>query len=324
MIDLTLLTTNLSSPALLFFGLGLLAAVLKSDLEFPQPLPKLFSIYLLVSLGYRGGYHLQQTGLSLHLVEELLVCVALSFGIPWYCFALLRRRLDVPNSAGIAATYGSISAVTFITAGVFLQNLGLQHSGWMVAAMALMESPSIVAGLMLVRRHSPQAALCWSALLHEAFCNSSVLLLLGSLGVGFVSGAKGMRLLEPCLEHGFYGVLCLFLLDMGLVAGKRVHLLKAQGFFLIGFALGIPLVNAVLGTAAAWVLGLNLADAFMLVVLCASASYIAVPAALRLAIPQANPSYYLPMALGLTFPLNITLGLPLYLGALRGLGCFEG
>jgi hypothetical protein len=235
--------------------------------------------------------------------------------VPLYSFFILRLKLAVPDAAAIAATYGSISAVTFITATAFLQDLNIAYSGYMVAAMALMESPAIIIGVLLYRLSdsSNRSGLAWSELLRDAFFNGSVLLLIGSLLVGILTGEAGKRDLQPFTHGLFKGLLAFFLLDMGLVAARRLRDLRKAGVFLVSFAILIPLLNAALGLGLAYLVDMPRGDALLFMVLCASASYIAVPAAVRLAIPEANPSLYVPMALAITFPFNIIVGLPLYL-----------
>jgi hypothetical protein len=334
--DLTLLIENLRTPAILFFGLGLLASLLRSELSIPEPIPKLLSIYLLMSIGLHGGVELAQSELDGHILLLLLTAVLLAALIPLWSFFLLRLKLDVPNAAAIAATYGSISAVTFITAVNFIDNLhhadpAYHPGGYMVAAMALMESPAIVVGVLLARLFAqPVAAsdvlipgarsvdegprrLDWAELVREAFLNGAVVVLVGSLLIGLVIGQRGWEAVKPFAYEPFKGVLCLFLLDMGLVAARRLRDLRKSGPLLIGFAVVSAPVHAAVGIAAAWLLGASIGDALMLAVLCGSASYIAVPAAMRLAVPEANPSLYVPMSLAVTFPFNITVGIPLYL-----------
>jgi uncharacterized protein len=235
--------------------------------------------------------------------------------VPGYTFFLLRRRLGTADAAAVAATYGSISAVTFITAAAFLQRLGLDFGGHLVAAMALMESPAIVIGVLLYRLNTRGAGreFAWGELLREAFLNGSVFLIMGSLVVGLLTGEAGEQGMRPFTEDIFKGILAFFLLDMGLISAKRVGALRRAGLFPLLFAVVIPLFNAALGIALAKALGMPKGDALMFTVLCASASYIAVPAAMRLSVPEANPSLYVPMSLAITFPFNIIVGLPLYL-----------
>jgi len=313
----SLILSNILNPPVLFFFLGILAVLFKSDLEIPQPLPKLFSLYLLLAIGFKGGYEIDESGITPAIALTLLAAILMASIVPIYSFFILKIKLDAYNAAAIAATYGSISAVTFITASSLLTQLHINFGGHMVAALALMESPAIIVGLIIVRiftsKDNENGSFSWGEVLRESFLNSSVFLLVGSLIIGILTGPKGWEKLEPFTQGIFYGVLCFFLLDMGLVAARRLGDLRRTGAFLVLFALLVPPVNGLLGGLVAGLLGLELGNAMLFIVLCASASYIAVPAAVRLTIPAANPGLYLPMALVLTFPLNITLGLPLYL-----------
>lgn len=315
--DSSLIIANILNPPVLFFFLGMLAVCLKSDLEIPAPLPKLFSLYLLIAIGFKGGYELVQGGIDGQIATTLTAAIIMASLIPLYTFFVLRIKLDTANAAAIAATYGSISAVTFITASSFLDEMNLHYGGYMVAALALMESPAIVIGLILVRlfaqKEDPEQPLNWKEVLREAFLNGSVLLLIGSVAIGMITGEKGWEKLQPFTQNIFYGVLTFFLMDMGIIAAKRIGDLRKTGMFLIGFSVIIPLINAVIGIGIAKVLGLELGDGLLFAVLCASASYIAVPAAMRMTVPEANPSFYVSMALALTFPFNIIVGIPLYL-----------
>ena len=334
--DISLVLSNLLNPPVLFFFLGMLAVWFRSDLDVPQPLPKFFALYLLMSLGFKGGVELNKSGVDAQIALTLLSAVAMALAVPCYTFFILRRKMSVPDAAAVAATYGSISAVTFITATSFLGQIGQKYGGHMVAAMALMESPAIVVGVLLSRlavsKAAPEDRVLDDAaesekrstgmnaeLLREAFFNGSVFLLLGSLLIGILTGEKGGAALKPFTDDIFKGVLCLFLLDMGLVSARRLAGLKKLGAFPAGFALLIPLLNATIGIGIAKALHLQMGDALLFCVLCASASYIAVPAALRMAIPKANPGLYVPMALALTFPFNVAVGIPLYMAAINAL-----
>ena len=320
--DLSLLGQNLLAPPVLFFVAGVLAVVMRSDLEIPQPLPRLFSLYLLLAIGFRGGAELRHAGLSGDALRALGAGLAMSIVVPLIAFPVLRRKVSTPDAGAIAAAYGSVSAVTFITATAFLDRLGIAYGGYMVAALAVMESPAIVVGVMLVRRRAPSPGSHTStgALLHDAFLNGSVFLLLASLVIGLASGEQGRNALRPFTDALFPGILCLFLLDMGMVAARRLADLRRAGMFLVGFALVAPLVSAAAAIALARLAGLGAGDALLLTVLCASASYIAVPAAMRIAVPEANPGLFLPLAIGVTFPFNVAVGIPLYLELLRWLG----
>jgi len=318
--DFNLLIGNFLNPPILFFFLGLLAVFVKSDLEILAPIPKILSLYLLFAIGFKGGVGLAAGGFETQIVVVLVATVVMASVVPLYAFFVLRRKLPVADAAAIAATYGSISAVTFITAAAFLEKLGIAYGGYMVAAMALMESPAIIVAVLLYRLRSANetdAVFSWRELWRDAFFNGSVFLIMGSLVIGALSGEAGAKTLKPFTNDIFAGVLCFFLLDMGIVAARRLGDLKRAGVFLTAFAILLPLVNAALAIPLARVLGLSEGDAFMFTILCASASYIAVPAAMRLSIPEANPSLYVPMSLAITFPFNIIAGMPIYLAIIN-------
>jgi hypothetical protein len=319
------------SPPVLFFFLGVVAAAVRSNLRVPPAITKLLSLYLLWAIGFRGGVELLASGFGREAMVSLALAMFLATIVPLYVFFLLRRRLDTPTAAAISATYGSISAITFMTACTVLEQRHIEFGGHMVAAMALMESPAIVIAVLLWRKAagpdaSPlgpaglgtgpaptrAAGVPWGKLLHEAFLNGPVLLLLGSLAIGLLTGERGYKAFKPLCTDLFNGVLVFFLLDLGLVAARKLRAMRGQSRFLVAFSILSPLVNAALAIVLARVGGLREGDAVLLAVLAASASYIAVPAAMRLIIPQANPGLYLPMALGMTFPFNITVGIPLY------------
>jgi uncharacterized protein len=333
--DSNLILRNILNPPVLFFFLGMLAVFVQSDLEIPNPLPKLFSLYLLVAIGFKGGHELFASGLSPLIISTLIAAILMASIVPVYSFFILRIRLDNYNAAAIAATYGSISAVTFITASSLLDQLHTPYGGHMVAALALMESPAIVVGLILVRVFAPKQLaiggdegaetidreISWGEVLREAFLNGSVLLLIGSLITGILTRDDGWIKIHLFVEKDlFYGALMFFLLDMGLVAARRIQDLRKTGMFLIGFAVLMPIVNALFGILLAKVIGMGEGDALLFSVLCASASYIAVPAAMRMTVPEANPSLYVSMALAITFPFNIIVGIPIYLQAIKLLG----
>jgi uncharacterized protein len=325
--DSSIILSNILNPPVMFFFLGMLAVAVQSDLEIPNPLPKLFSLYLLIAIGFKGGHELFESGLSNQVLMTMAAAIFMATIVPIYSFFILRIKLDAFNAAAIAATYGSISAVTFITASSLLDKQGIEYSGHMVAALALMESPAIVIGLILVRvfaakpvsdEDGAEEQTSWKEVLHEAFLNGSVLLLIGSVVVGVASGKEGWSKLHLFVEKDiFYGALMFFLLDMGLVAARRIKDLKQTGLFLIGFAILMPIGNALLGVLIAKLIGMSVGNGLLFAVLCASASYIAVPAAMRMTIPEANPSLYVSMALAITFPFNIIVGIPIYLQAIK-------
>ncbi|MGE0009963.1 MAG: sodium-dependent bicarbonate transport family permease [Candidatus Babeliales bacterium] len=309
------LLSNFVSPPILFFFLGLLASFLRVDLKIPQPIPKFLSLYLLLVIGFNGGVELHEAGIDATIAVTLLAAIGMALFVPCYTYFIARTRLNVYDSAAMGATYGSVSAITFITATSFLNSLGIAFGGYMVACLALMESPAIIVGLWFVQKYAPdeegryQETSVW----REALLNSSVFLIMGSLIIGMITGVSGQQELAPFTQGIFKGMLCLFMLDMGLLAAKRMVDVRYSGLFLVACGLVIPLINALLGIGISYMLSLSTGDMLLFTVLCAGASYIAVPAALRLAVPEANPGYYLPMALGITFPFNILIGLPLYL-----------
>jgi len=306
---------NFLSPPILFFFLGMAATLVRSDLEIPQPLPKFLSLYLLLAIGFKGGVELNHSGLSSEVLVSLGAAIVMAVLVPIYTFFVLRIRLNVYDAGAVAATYGSISAVTFITTVSYLSNLGITFGGHMVAAMALMESPAIVIGVMLVRRFGQTGegnSFSWKPIVEEAFFNASVFLIIGSLIIGMITGADGAKALNPFIDDIFKGMLSFFLLDMGLVAAKRLGNLGDSRWFLVGFGILIPLLNAAVAILLAALIGMSEGDKLLFAVLCASASYIAVPAAMRMAVPEANPSLYVAMALAITFPFNIVVGIPVY------------
>jgi len=312
------------SPPVLFFVLGAIAALVKSDLRVPRQVTKLLSLYLLWAIGFTGGVKIAQSGLDRDALVAIVIGVALAAAMPLAIFALLRRRLGVHDAAAVAACYGSVSAVTFLTAASILDDLGIAYGGHMVAVMALMESPAIVVSILLLRKSQPQETAepqspraGWGMILHEAFLNGPVLLLLGSLVIGLVTRERGFEAFKPLCKDLFNGVLVFFLLDLGLLAARRLRTFLSRGLALVGYGIVIPPVAAAIALALARAGGLPLGDAVLLAVLASSASYIAVPAAARIAIPKAEPSVYIGMALAVTFPFNVILGIPLYLWAAR-------
>jgi len=311
------LINNVLNPVILFFFLGLLAVWIRSDLSLPTPLSRFLSYYLLFCIGLKGGAELAHSGVQAEILIVLSLAVLMSLAVPVYTFFILRRRLNLYDSAAIAATYGSISAVTFITAVNFLQENQEPFGGYMVAAMALMEAPAIVVGLVLVNAFgekpaSKKPSVSIRSLVREAVTNGSVVLILGSFLIGIVSTGKSVNALLPFTDGIFKGMLAFFLLDMGLLAGKRLAALRGSSGFVIRFSILVPLLNAALVIGLAWLLELPKGDALLLTVLCASASYIAVPAAMRISIPKANAGLYVPMSLAIPFPFHILLGIPLY------------
>ena len=317
---------NLLSPAVLFFVLGVIAAVVRSDLKFPEPLYIGLTIYLLVAIGFKGGVAIAEAGLS-DVWLPSLAAIGLGAVIPLWTYPVLRRGggLSAVDSAAIAAHYGSVSAVTFIAATNYLNAIGEPFENYASAFLAVMESPAILIGVVLGRLGSGPlnsagaATASLRGLIHEALCGRSVLLLTGALVVGALSGPAGMAKVEPFFVTPFQGVLALFLLEMGTVAGRRLGDLRKVGPFLLAFGIVVPLVNGVLGVLLGHATGLSIGGATLLGVLSASASYIAAPAAIRVSLPEANPTLSLTASLGITFPFNLTLGIPFCLAFARWL-----
>nr|WP_294169802.1 sodium-dependent bicarbonate transport family permease [uncultured Sphingomonas sp.] len=306
---------TLTSPIILFFVLGMLAGFARSDLSIPEAVAKGLAIYLMAAIGLKGGVSVAENGFTPDLGTAAAVGIALSFLLPLPAFYLLRGfgRLDQVNAGAVAAHYGSVSLVTYITAIELLKGSGLVAPGFMAAVLALMETPAIITGLALARRgRAQQATEPGSGLLHEVFLNGSVVLLIGSFLIGLVAGKENFAPISPVFEAGYRGVLCLFLLDMGLLASRRLAGTRALTLRLGSLAVLLPLVNGSIGVALGTAFGLEVATAATLGILAASASYIAVPAAMRLALPEADPGIYLSMSLGITFPFNVIIGIPLF------------
>ena len=312
---LTLAGQNLLTPMILCFALGLAAALARSDLSVPEAAAKAMSLYLLFAIGFKGGVAVAAHGFDGHLFASLIGGVLLSFGLPLVAFALLRMitRLSALDAAAVAAHYGSISIVTFVTATSVLTGQGIAYEGYMVAVAAAMEAPAIVSALWLVAR-SGSGARMDAKLWHEILLNGSIVLLVGAFAIGLTTGEGGMAKIESFIVSPFQGVLCLFLLDMGLVAGRGLR--GAKGVLsgsAVAFGVIMPVMGAVFGCGIGLVLGLSSGGLALLMVLAASASYIAVPAAMRVALPEANPALSLTLSLGVTFPFNLTLGIPTYI-----------
>lgn len=341
--NLDLLIINLTNPAFLFFLLGLIAVMIKSDLEIPDGSSKFISLYLLFAIGFKGGQELSHSTFTVETAMVMLFGIASSFLIPIYTFMILRRKLNISDSGAIAAAYGSVSAVTFVTAVTYLESSGLPFHGHLVATMALMESPAIISGLLLmklardrdgVNGGSSQAASdagvsgsgvsdsgvagsaesgVGKAALSHSFTNGSVVIILGSLVIGLLANAEQAEGIAPFTNELFKGFLSIFLLDMGITSGRKLGTFRHYGWFPVMFAVAMPMINGCLvALLSSFVTG-DLSDRFMLAVLAASASYIAVPAAMKIAAPESNPGLYIPMSLAITFPFNITLGFPLYM-----------
>jgi hypothetical protein len=310
--------TNLISPAVLFFLLGILAGFFKSDLEVPKSISSYLSIYLMMAIGFKGGAAIAaEPNLNSNIILLMLVGIVIGFIIPFLAYSLLKltTKLDSPTAAAVSAHYGSISMVTFATAAAFLKLNEVVYAGYIVAVVALKEAPAILSGLYIAHKASPKTRKHdkeEKKLAREIFTNGAILLLLGSFLIGWMTGEQGMSKLEGFFVTPFQGFLCLFLLDMGLMVSKNMTNLKSFTLPLVLFGIYMPLIGAVIGFAASVMLALDVGTGFLFVVLCASASYIAVPAAMRLALPEAKAQIYVPMALAITFPFNVIFGIPLY------------
>ncbi len=313
---LELAVQNLVSPMVLFFALGALAAIVRSDLAIPEQVAKAIALYLMLAIGFKGGAAIAANGFGPQLAMTAGAGIVLGLVIPLIAYAFLVRttRLERVNIAAIAAHYGSISVVTFVAAGEMMKGLGIVTDGWIVAVMAVMETPAIAAGLFLAgkARAKNGEPLFNRHMMREVFFNGSIILLTGAFVIGWATGAKGMEAIGPFVDAPFKGVLCLFLLDMGIVAASRLRATRGLPAGLVAFGLYMPFVAGALGLGAAWLIGLSPGTGALFITLCASASYIAVPAAMRLALPEANPAYYVTVSLAVTFPMNLVIGIPVY------------
>lgn len=311
-----ILISNITNPTLLFFLLGIVASVVKSDLEIPQPSIKFISLYLLFSIGFKGGQELAHSGINQEIMLSMLFALVISALIPFYLFYLALPKFGAANAGAVAAAYGSVSAVTFVSAANFLDASQITYGGHMVAVMAFMEAPAIIVGVSLMKRYQKQSTQKQESLgsvVVHSFTNGSVLMIVGSLIIGLISDAKQAEGIKPFTNDIFKGFLAIFLLEMGMITAKRIKGCFSYGKASVLIALLIPLINGVLVAYTSQWVTTDIGNRFMFAILAASASYIAVPATMRLAAPDADPGLYIPMALGVTFPLNITLGMPLYL-----------
>ena len=359
---------SLTDPAVLFFFLGLFIGLIRSNLEIPPAIAKFLSLYLLMALGFKGGQALGDTGFSSDAAKVIGAALVLALSIPAVWFLFLRRRINPFDAAAISATYGSVSAVTFVVASQFVSNRGHEAGGYLTVALVLMESPAIIMAVLLatwVRTRRPAAGtgpadaggaggrlsaidagtlvpeaahragqrgpeetghedsgtpLSLREVLREAFTDGAHLLLLGSMVVGAVSGDAGGEAMAPFTAGVFKGLLSFFLLEMGLLVARQLREVRDVGPFLIGFGMVVPFVNAGAALAIGWALGLSTGDLTLLAALAASGSYIVVPAVIRYAIPEARPSRYFTLALGITFPLNVAVGIPVYHAIASALG----
>jgi hypothetical protein len=313
--DLHYLVDNLTNPALLFFFLGLIAVNLKSDLKIPENSSKFISLYLLLAIGFKGGQELAHSIITLEIIWSLLFGVLLALIVPVYCYYILRIKLSVENSGAIAAAYGSVSAVTFVTTVSFLEISQIPFGGHMVAVMALMEAPSIIVGVLLIALNNKEKEnkMTFKSIVHHSLTNGSVVLILGSLVIGCLTDDAQAAGIKPFTTDLFKGFLAIFLLDMGITSGGKLKALIKKGWFTLFFAIVIPVLNGVTIAVISGFFMEDIGNRLLMAILAASASYIAVPAAMKLAAPKANPGLYIPMALAITFPFNITIGMPLYL-----------
>jgi len=312
--DFQILLSNLTNPTLLFFVLGIIASAVKSDLEIPASSSKFISLYLLFSIGFKGGQELAHSGFTTEIFYSLLFGLLIASFVPFYTFFILKKKMSISDAGAVAAAYGSVSAVTFVAASSFLEAQAIHFGGHMVAVMALMESPAIIVGVILIMKYekvsSKESNL--GHIVKHSFTNGSVLMVLGSLIIGLVADTKQAEGIKPFTTDIFKGFLAIFLLEMGMVTAKRFGAFVRYGWFAILFAIVIPAFNGVWVAWASQFVSQDVGNRFIFAILAASASYIAVPAAMRLAAPKADPGLYIPMAIGITFPFNITVGIPLY------------
>lgn len=314
--DFQILFSNITNPVLLFFVMGIIATLLKSDLEIPANSSKFISLYLLFAIGFKGGQELAHSGFNNEILYSLLFGFVLSSLIPLYTFFILKKKLSISDAAAVAAAYGSVSAVTFVAAISFLEMQNISSGGHMVAVMALMESPAIIVGVMLMSLYKKDKEvtekLNLKSIIHHSFTNGSVLMIMGSLLIGIIADSKQAEGIKPFTTDIFKGFLAIFLLEMGMITAKRFTSFLKYGWFVSLFAILIPAINGCLAAYFSQYITHEAGNRFLFAILAASASYIAVPAAMKIAAPKADPGLYLPMALGVTFPFNITIGMPLY------------
>lgn len=311
--DFQILISNLTNPSLLFFILGILAVKLKSDLEIPATSAKFIALYLMLSIGFKGGQELSHSDFNPEIIYALVFGLVLSATVPFYTFFLLKKRLGVANASAISAAYGSISAVTFVAAASFLDMQGVTFGGHMVAVMALMEAPAIISAVILLRKYSEHKTKGGIRnIVFHAFTNGSVLLILGSLVIGLIADEKQAEGIKPFVTDIFKGFLAVFLLDMGINSGRKLKAFFKYGYFSTVFAILVPLINGCIVAVLSHWIAPSAGDRLIFAILAASASYIAVPAAMKLANPEADEGLYVPMALAITFPFNLTFGMPVY------------
>lgn len=309
------LIANITNPALLFFLLGIIAVQIKSDLQIPENSSKFISIYLLLSIGFKGGQELSHSGMNSELLYSMGLGMFLASAIPITSFFLLRKKFGIENAGAIAAAYGSVSAVTFVTATSFLDFEGVNFSGHMIAVMALMEAPAIVVGVLLInyfKRGKENQKTGLSNIVRHSVTNGSVLLILGSLIIGFTASAEQAEGIKPFTTDIFKGFLAVFLLDMGITSGRQLSCILKKGFYPFLFSSLMPFINGLIALFISMQITDAVGNQLLFAILGAGASYIAVPAAMKEAVPTANAGLYLPMALGITFPINVMIGIPFY------------
>lgn len=313
--DLQVLIQNVTNPALLFFLLGIIAVQIKSDLEIPENSSKFISIYLLLSIGFKGGQELSHSGLDFKILTSMGLGLFLATCIPVAVFFILRRKMSIANAGAIAASYGSVSAVTFVTTTSFLEFEAITFNGHMIAVMAMMEAPAIIVGVLLINyfkkdQSEPKSPI--SKMLWHSVTNGSVLLIVGSLVIGYTVSAEQAEGIKPFTTDIFKGFLAVFLLDMGITSGKQLSAITSKGMYPFVFSVLMPFLNGLIALMIAMQITDVIGNQLLFAILGASASYIAVPAAMKQVVPEANPSLYLPMALGITFPVNVMIGIPFY------------
>lgn len=304
---------NLLDPVVLFFLVGLIAGLLKSDLKLPESIYEILSIYLLLAIGLKGGVELSKSNAT-ELVLPIVGAIALGIIIPIIAYGILMRlgKFKRADAAAIAAHYGSVSAVTFAVVLTFLSSLEVPYENHVTVLLVLLEIPAIGIGILIARVKASKAPMRINRLMHEIFLGKSLYLLVAGLFVGYVAGPVGIKPIATVFFDPFKGALAFFLLEMGLVTSHRVADLRRVGLFLVGFGIGMPVISGLLGTLVGILVGLSVGGTTVLATLAGSASYIAAPAAMRVAVPEANPTLYLTASLGITFPFNLVFGIPLY------------
>lgn len=316
--NLQLLTDNLTNPALLLFVLGLLAVLVKSDLAIPENSSRFISIYLLFAIGFKGGQELAHSHFTLEMIWVALLCVVSGVAITYYTYAFCKRKFSKPDAIAVAASYGSVSAITFVTALSFLEVQEIPYNGYMIAMLALMEVPAIIIAVLLLGKTSQGSETNMLSMVKHSFTNASVFIIIGCMIVGFLANDKQALDIKPFTNDIFKGFLAVFLLDKGIESGRNLKVFFKEGYFALGFAILVPIFNGCLFGLISNLFLEDVTDKFLVAVLSASASYIAVPAAMKLANPEANSGLFIPMALAVTFPINIIFGLPLYMYIVGG------